>query len=454
MHIPILTAEIRTEHDVVAVRQRARQIAALLGFGEQDRTRVATAVSEIARNAYQYAGGGRVEYSVAGEPPAWRLRLVVSDAGPGIAEVRSVLDGEYRSATGMGLGIVGARRLTDAFSLDSTPGEGTRVEMEKALPPGAPFLTREEVARLAGELTRQRPQSVFEELLQQNHELVGALTELRRRQEELVELNRELEDTNRGVVALYAELDERLEQLRRSNALRAQFTSYLSHEFRTPLDSMLALTGLLLDRVDGDLTPEQEKQVGYVRRSARDLLDMVDDLLDTARVEAGQVTVRPERFTVGDLFSALRATLRPLLTTDAVALLFEDPAGIPELHTDEAKVTQILRNLIANGLKFTERGEIRVRARAEGEAVRFEVQDTGVGIAPEDQQWIFEDFTRVEGEVRRRVKGTGLGLPLSRKLAGLLGGEITVESAPGKGSRFVVVLPRELPETDQEGDPE
>jgi signal transduction histidine kinase len=245
-------------------------------------------------------------------------------------------------------------------------------------------------------------------------------------------------------VALYAELDERVEQLRRANALRAQFMSYMSHEFRTPLDSILALSGLLLDRVDGELTDEQEKQVEFVRRSARDLLNLVDDLLDTAQVDAGKVAVHPAPFSVTELFSALRATLRPLLAGETTQLVFDDAAALPVLFTDEAKVAQVLRNLVSNALKFTEAGEVRVSARgAPDETIVFAVRDTGVGIAPEDQARIFEDFAQVDGHIQRRRRGTGLGLPLSRKLAELLGGTLTLRSEPGRGSTFTLVLPRE-----------
>ncbi|HYW10645.1 MAG TPA: ATP-binding protein [Longimicrobium sp.] len=284
----------------------------------------------------------------------------------------------------------------------------------------------------------------MEELQRQNAELVAALAEARSRQEELARLNQELEDTNRGVVALYAELDGRVEQLRRDSALRAQFMSYMSHEFRTPLDSILALSGLLLNRVDGELTDEQEKQVGYVRRSARDLLNLVDDLLDTARVDAGKVAVHPGPFTVPELFNALRATLRPLLSGETTQLVFDEADTLPPLLTDEAKVAQVLRNLVSNALKFTEAGEVRVSAREESPGtVVFAVADTGVGIAEEDQARIFEDFAQVDGNIQRRRKGTGLGLPLSRKLAELLGGTLSLQSRPDRGSVFTLTLPRE-----------
>jgi signal transduction histidine kinase len=245
-----------------------------------------------------------------------------------------------------------------------------------------------------------------------------------------------------------------MEQLRRANKLRAQFMSYMGHEFRTPLDSILALSGLLLNHVDGPLEDEQEKQVGFIRRSAQDLLALVDDLLDTARVEAGKAAVRPTPFTVAELFNALRATLRPLLVGESTQLWFDDASGVPPLLTDEPKVAQILRNLVSNALKFTEAGEVRVCAGAEGDRIVFTVTDTGVGIAAEDQARIFEDFAQVDGHVQRRRRGTGLGLPLSRKLAELLGGTLGVRSEPGRGSAFTLELPREFHEPEAGGEGE
>src|SRR4029453_16838422 len=280
----------------------------------------------------------------------------------------------------------------------------------------------------------------------QNQEMLRILEELRQRQEDLSRLNAELQDTNRGVLALYAELDEKADTLRRADEMKSRFLSNMSHEFRTPLNSMLALSRLLLEDAERPLTPEQRRQVGYVRKAAEDLTELVNDLLDLAKVEAGKVVVRAADFDVGDLFAALRGMLRPLLLNEAINLVFEEPDGLPPMHTDEGKVSQILRNLLSNALKFTERGEIRVSARLIEEAmVEFSVADTGIGIAPEDQQRIFEEFSQVENPVQRRVRGTGLGLPLVRRLATLLGGGITVKSTPGIGSTFVTVIPIRYP---------
>ncbi|HKQ77628.1 MAG TPA: ATP-binding protein [Blastocatellia bacterium] len=443
MRLPVLTVTIKYEHDVVAARQRARQIAGLLGFEAQDQSRIATAVSEIARNAFNYADGGRVEFLVEGEPSYQTLLIEVKDNGPGIAELESVLQGQYRSPTGMGLGIMGARRLMDVCDISSSSGSGTNVLMKKNLPKRAPLVTGERLRAIADQLASERPQSPLEEVQQQNGELLRLLDELRRRQDDLERLNRELEDTNLGVIALYSELDEKASDLRRADEMKSRFLSNMSHEFRTPLNSIMALSQLLLNRSDGDLTEEQEKQVGFIRKGAAALLEMVGDLLDLAKIEAGKVEVHPAEFTIENMFSALRGVFRPMLTNKAVNLVFEEAGEIPALDTDEGKVTQILRNFISNALKFTERGEVRVRAAlaADGDAVTFYVSDTGIGIAAADQDRIFEEFTQVENPLQSRTKGTGLGLPLCLRLATLLGGNVTVESEVGVGSTFSATIP-------------
>src|SRR5207244_3808480 len=281
----ILSVAIKYEHDVVAARQRARQIAGLLGFDSQDQTRIATAVSEIARNAFTYAGGGRVEFAVEGRTAPQLFTVKVLDHGPGIADLSKILSGRYTSATGMG--------------------------------------------------------------------------------------------------ALYAELDEKADHLRRADDMKTRFLSNMSHEFRTPLNSIQALTRLLLERSDGGLTSEQTRQVEFIRKAAQDLTELVNDLLDLAKVEAGKIVVRPIEFEVANLFGALRGMLRPLLVNESVALVFEDTSSVPTLFQDEGKVSQILRNFISNALKFTERGEVRVSATVvdDDTAVAFSVADTGIGIA-------------------------------------------------------------------------
>jgi signal transduction histidine kinase len=328
--LPIVTMAIESEADVVAVRQRARRIAELLGFDTQNQTRVATAVSEIARNAFGYGGGGRAEFLLDAKAMPQVFVVRISDRGKGIADLDAILEGRYRSTSGMGLGVIGARRLMDRFEIASSPDKGTQVTLGQKLQ-RAGAITQSFLAELSAKLSRERTDDPLTALREQNRELLQSLEDLRRRQEESERLDRELADTNRGVVALYAELDERANQLRQASEQKTRFLSNMSHEFRTPLNSVLALSRLLLDRIDGDLTPEQERQVTYIRRSAEGLLELVNDLLDLAKVEAGKVEIKPGAFTVADLFGALRGALKPLQVNDAVELIFDPPHEIPHL---------------------------------------------------------------------------------------------------------------------------
>ncbi|MGE8185944.1 sensor histidine kinase [Pseudomonas sp. NPDC086278] len=265
---------------------------------------------------------------------------------------------------------------------------------------------------------------------------------IQRLQSESAALREELDETNQGVLALYAELDNQAEELRQASDLKSRFLSYMSHEFRTPLGSILSIASLLTDELDGPLSQEQHKQVAFVSTAARELSDMVDDLLDLAKIEAGRISISPAWFDMFDLFAALRGMFRPIVDATAVDLIFEEPVGLPRLYTDDKKLGQILRNFISNSLKFTTRGEVRVSARLEGTSrVRFAVSDTGIGIAPELHGALFEDFSQVDSPLQKRLRGTGLGLSLCKRFAALLGGEVGVESTPGVGSTFFVIIP-------------
>lgn len=270
--------------------------------------------------------------------------------------------------------------------------------------------------------------------------------ELEKLREENAALRTELDETNHGVLALYAELDNQAEELRHVSDLKSRFLAYMSHEFRTPLGSILSITRLLGDELDGPLSVEQMKQVQFVSASARELNNMVDDLLDLAKIEAGRITISPAWFDMLDLFSALRGMFRPIVDATSADLIFEEPEGIPRLYNDDKKLAQILRNFISNALKFTPRGVIRVSARMENEReVRFAVSDTGIGIPAELHASLFEDFSQVDSPLQKRYRGTGLGLSLCKRFADLLGGRVGMESTPGSGSTFHVVIPLALP---------
>jgi len=268
------------------------------------------------------------------------------------------------------------------------------------------------------------------------------LSQLERLRSENESLRAELDETNQGVLALYAELDIQAEQLRQASDLKSRFLSYMSHEFRTPLGSIRSITRLLSDELDGPLSDEQHKQVLFISGAASELSDMVDDLLDLAKIEAGRITISPAWFNMLDLFAALRGMFRPIVDAETVDLVFEEPQDIPRLYTDDKKLAQILRNFISNALKFTQRGEVRISARREGEhEVCFAVTDSGIGIPHDLHGNLFEDFVQIDTPLQKRLRGTGLGLSLCKRFAELLGGRVGVESTPGVGSTFFVIIP-------------
>ena len=411
---------INSSNDILIARQRVREAATRLGFDQFDQVQLATGISEISRELVA-AGGGGLEFWIS---PTRPRRLIIG--AKGLASAGDSSDPPP--------GLVAARRLIGpAFDSDSAEGG---VTFSRVLP-RADLL--EDGIRALSDGTPD----AYAELHHQDAELLRLLEEMRRRDIELDNMNRELEETNRGVLALYAELDDRAESIRQISNERARFLSNVTHELRTPLSSITALSRLLLTQSEGPLGEEQAKQVGYIQKSAQDLLDFVSDLLDLAKVEAGKVAVRAAPFEAEALLAALRGMFRPLSADANVPITF-DLSPVPTLDTDENKVSQILRNLISNALKFTETGEIRVSAMHDPETdeLLFTVADTGIGIAPADLDRIFDEFVQVDSRHGRRERSSGLGLPLSRKLAQLMGGSITAESELGNGSKFRLRLPR------------
>ena len=436
----ILSIGLDGQQDVVLVRQRARQLSNLLGLSQQDQVRVATAVSEVARAASQARAGGRAMFFIDGEPRSQQLVVTIRTGHA----VNGPLDDEP---------IVTARRLMDSCEVGGDADGAVSVRMSKALLSHLNVDARR-LDEIAVQLARDNPSvNSYVEMHQQNQELVATLAELRERQDDLLSLTRELEDTNRGIVALYAEIEDKAERLRKADEMKSRFLSNTSHELRTPLSSIRALARLLLGRMDGELTPEQERQVRYIDSAATELSELVNDLLDLAKIEAGRVDVQLAPVVVDNLFRALKGMLRPLVDEGRVELLFEPGNVNDAFDSDEGKIAQVLRNFISNALKFTEQGSVRVQAAhdAEADTITFSVADTGIGIGPDNLALIFEEFSQIEHPLQRRSKGTGLGLPLCRKLAALLGGRVEVESRVGAGSTFRLVLPRRFPRPARAG---
>jgi len=453
----LVRINLHLETDFLLARQRAKQIAALLGFELQDQTRIATAVSEVARNAWEYASDGTVEFFLdptssiplhENRSTGSQLRIVITDRGPGIPHLDEIWAGGYQSQTGMGIGLIGARRLLDHVDV-VTSKSGTEVTLFKLLPRNAAPPSISDISAALARASFSERSTATAALASQNHELVTLLHELRAREAELQALNVELEETNRGVLVLYAELADKAQAVQQASEMKTRFLSGVTHELRTPLNSIVSLARLMLGHTDGPLNAEQDKQVNFILRSAQNLTEMVNDLLDLAKVEAGKSSINNSAFTVQTLFAGLRGMFRPLATNPDVKLIFETPVETVDLFADEGKLSQILRNFISNALKFTEQGSVVVTVEAmpnsedqSGRAIRFSVRDTGVGIAPEHHALVMQEWGQAPAPTKSgRAKGSGLGLPLSRSLAELLGGTIGFTSAPGEGSCFYVILP-------------
>ncbi|MND31048.1 Signal transduction histidine-protein kinase BarA [compost metagenome] len=244
-------------------------------------------------------------------------------------------------------------------------------------------------------------------------------------------------------------LRDQAEQLMLANRYKSEFLANMSHELRTPLNSILILSDQLRQNMVGNLTEKQTRHADIVHRAGSDLLQLINDVLDLAKVEAGRMQLKLEPLNVQDMLAELDGSLRPMAEIKGLRLITQVQAGVPRvIHSDRVRLHQILRNLLSNALKFTEQGEVELSveldptaASDEREVLRFAVRDTGIGIPEEQHERIFQAFQQIDGSTSRRFGGTGLGLAITRQLVLALDGEISLESVPGRGSRFSVRLP-------------
>ncbi|MCP4118088.1 MAG: response regulator [Desulfobacteraceae bacterium] len=293
----------------------------------------------------------------------------------------------------------------------------------------ANLLANEEVARLAGELqeANQGLQARTDELQSQSVELQCQAEELQQTAGELQEQNRELEA-------------QRL-QVEEANRLKSEFLSNMSHELRTPLNSVMALSRVLLMQAKDKLSEEEASYLEIIERNGRNLLALINDILDLSKIEAGRMDVSPKNFSVVSTIETIMERLEPLAEDKGIEVNLKIPDNFPQIESDENRVHQILQNLIGNAVKFTEQGGVIVSAGSDAENIHIEVSDTGIGISKKDLPHIFEEFRQVDGSSSRPYEGTGLGLTIAGKAVTMLGGNISVESTLGKGSTFFLTLP-------------
>nr|WP_202529768.1 hybrid sensor histidine kinase/response regulator [Streptomyces sp. SID8358] len=448
---PLVSFSLATEQDVFVLRRSGKSAAEALGVENQDQIRLATALSELGRDLLG-SSGLTVIFGVVSSPlPVLRVAMSWQDGpGPGEEAMRA------------------AARLVP---VRHTSPERT-LAIEQPLTVGAHTADAVQQAREA--LLAHKGASVLDDTRAQTSDLIAALEESRAQREELRRLNEELEETNRGVVALYSELSEELEetnrgvvalyaeleeksrQLREASEAKTRFWANVSHELRTPVNSVVGLARLLLDFDEARLDEEQRRQISLISASGATLLALVDELLDVAKAESGRLEPTWAAVDLRAALGQLRGILRGYESPGAAELIVAE--SDVRIVSDEIMLVRILRNLLSNALKFTPTGTVRLDVASEdgdeGGHVVFTVSDTGIGIPEDEQQQIFEEFYQVRGPHQRGRSGTGLGLPYARRLTELLGGRLTLTSSPGAGTVVTVRLPAAGPAPDGPGDRE
>ena len=430
---------VRRETDTVKVRDRVRRLAREMGFDATTQIKVTTAVSELTRNIHEYAKAGAITLAVAERGQnAVGLQVTARDDGPGIddARLRQIMRGSYRSDSGLGIGLAGTRRLMDEFEIETGPGRGTRVTVVKWLPPDEAAGVRGRLDELRREFVSDQDESAVEELQQQNRDLIAILNELEEKREELERVNRELAESNR-------ELNEANAKLRELSNMKEEFLALTTHDLRSPLTVISGVINFFTSGRLGELSPEQKNMVAMMERNTQNLIELVNDLLDASKLESGTMRLDLSSVDLRLLVNELRETMEPLAREKEITLEDRLPDDLPPLLADRAKLRRVLVNLISNALKFTPKGG-RVVVFAEqldARTARVSVADTGVGIAPEDIERLFDKYEQARSRATRSEKGTGLGLYITRQLVELHGGKISARSELGKGSTFSFTIP-------------
>jgi CheY-like chemotaxis protein len=428
--------------------------------GEPGGARAAFAAGEGLPGEVAVAGRVRVVNDV----PAGYLRVT---SGAGAADPRALVLGPSKVDDEVnGVVELGAFRPFDDLDVEvldrislplgiSLRSARDRARLEELLAETQRQAERLEVQQEELRVANEELQSQADALRESQARLEGQQAELEQVNVQLEEQASVLEDQRSQLAVRGAELEERARELERASRFKSEFLANMSHELRTPLNSALILAKLLVENAPGNLTEEQVKYARTIHQAGSDLLVLINDILDLSKIEAGRLEVHPEALPVARLVEQLALTFGPVAAQRGLA--FErivEPGAPAELTTDPQRLLQILQNLLSNAFKFTDRGGVILRVSpAPDDHVSLSVRDTGIGIPEEKQRLVFEAFRQADGTINRRYGGTGLGLSIARELVALLGGELTIESAPGKGSVFTVTLPRAIGSRAREGVP-
>jgi signal transduction histidine kinase len=438
MH-PIMTTAVNCELDVIASRQRARQIAAFCGFGIQDQARIATAVSELARNIFNYAPAGKVRFAVSDGAGGQALVIAVEDNGSGIRGLDAILAGNYCSASGGGGGIAAARRFMDQCKIE-TGSNGTYIVLSKDFPPQAPLMTSAAITQAVSQLQELPSNVALAEANQQNQELTDALATLQVRQAELIEVSQRLEETNKKVETLNRLLSEKAESLVSADRRKDDFLSILSHELRGPL-SAASMAAHVLERTSA--SPEQTVKLGQViTRQVSHMSRLVEDLLDVSRVSRGLVSIDRAPLDMRDVIGAALEQVAPAARQKKQRVEVSLPDTACVVDGDRTRLIQVVGNVLGNAIRYTpDGGQIDVSMRVQEGTLAVTVTDNGIGITPDLMPHLFDLYVQAERTSDSKNGGLGLGLALVKSLVEIHNGTVTASSdGVGHGSTFEISL--------------
>lgn len=440
---PLLTIRIEGEQDLIVIRRRTKQIGQLLGLSESEQTKMATAVSEVSRNAWQFAKKGKVVFFIddANKP---YFGVSIEDKGSGIEDVNKYLQGKVNHSRGL----FGARRMVDRFDVD-TSENGTMIYLRKLLRSRVHAFTTAEISGISESLGKLAQQTPFDEIYSQNQELLNTLGELQQKQEELDESLRREQDLS---VSLENQIQARTSELlyarddaMQANNLKSQFVANISHELRTPLSSVVGLAELLA--TSSDLSQDDKELAENLLDSSKKLLEILNNLLDFTRIDVGKMTIESTQFSPRELLAMVMTQYQEEAQRKSIMLFLESAFDVPDkCFGDEKKIMHILMSLTKNALKFTNSGSVRLSVsvlstKDDSIKLKMSVTDTGVGIAKQNQDSLFQPFSHVDGQGGKQFGGNGLSLSLTKSYVTLLGGEINVISEPNRGSTFWFTVP-------------
>lgn len=415
MLVPVLTVKLQSDHSLVTLRARCRQVGELFGLESLQRTRLTTAVSEIGRNALQYAGGAIVTFVVGdsrGRPGIQVVGVEVVDKGPGIPPA-TWADGIGALGRRSG-GLQGSQRLVDTFFVDTAPSKGTAVRLEMHLPRNAVPLGLKDINERIDELTRRKPQSAREEIEQQNREMLQTLEELRSRQVDLEQ----------------------------ADIRKNEFVAMLAHELRNPLAAISTTVAILAKK--SIVSQEEIKKYGAsIGRQTAQLTRLVADLMDIARLSHGKVQLQREVADVAAVVYEAVEMTRSFIDAKNHRLTLSAPSATAWIDVDVARMKQVISNLLHNAARYTpDGGSIGVEIEQRDDAVSIAVRDDGIGIDAALLPRVFDLFTQGTNSQTRADAGLGIGLTIVQQLVKDHGGTVTASSAgTGQGSCFIVRLP-------------